>query len=112
MHAALAFALGLTAVVSGPGHAQDQAVGEARCWIGSSTFSAGASMYVGDSIATCAAASGWKASEATVSAAGCLLDGKLSSAGALVDLRNSDSLLLECAAGGRWVKVEQEPKTQ
>ena len=110
MRGALAFALGLTAVLSGPSHAQETVVGEARCWIGSSTFSPGSSMYVGDSIATCDAASGWRASEATVSAAGCLLDGKLSSAGALVDLRNSDSLLLECDAGGRWVKLEQEPK--
>lgn len=111
MRAALGVALGLFAVLSGPASAQETAVvREARCWIGSSTFSAGAAMSVGDAVAVCDSTSGWKAPAVAVSASGCLLEGKLSSTGAILGVRNGDTMLVKCDAGGTWVTVDAKPE--
>lgn len=109
MRTALACALGLSILLVGPGNAQEAGPREERCWIGSSTFSIGAAMRVGDGVARCDGAAGWVSPDAPMSAAGCLLDGELSSVGALVGVRNSDSLVLSCTADGQWVKLEPEP---
>ncbi len=111
MRAALAFALGLPLLLAGPSGAQESAPREERCWIGGSTFSVGAAMRVGDAVARCGGAAGWVAPDAPLSAAGCLLDGELSSVGALVGVRNSDSLVLSCTADGQWVTLETEAQS-
>lgn len=111
MRAPLVFALGVSALLSGPSGAQESGPREERCWIGSSTFSLGAAMRVGDAVARCDGVAGWVAPDAPLSAAGCLMDGELSSVGALVGVRNSDSLVLSCAADGRWVTLESEAQT-
>lgn len=109
MRALLVGALALGALASGPAAGQDKAAREARCWIGSSTFSVGATMFVGQSVAVCDASGAWMASDESLSAAGCLLEGKLSSAGAVVGVRNSEAMLLECGADGQWADRQAAP---
>ncbi|MNY80150.1 hypothetical protein D3C86_2210670 [compost metagenome] len=60
----------------------------------------------GNGIAVCAAGTGWQEAKTDALVAGCLLEGKLSSVGAVVGIRNKDSLLLQCDAGGRWTTLE------
>jgi hypothetical protein len=73
---------------------------------GDIVFSAGAAINAGDQIAVCKVGTGWMKAEADTPVAGCLLEGKLSSAGAIVGVRNSDSVLLRCDASGRWVTLK------
>jgi hypothetical protein len=85
--------------------AQEASVRETRCWAGDVTFSAGVGINVGEGIAVCTPGSGWTEAEADTPVAGCLLEGKLSSAGAVVGIRNSDTLLLQCDTSGRWTTI-------
>lgn len=78
---------------------------ETRCWVGDVTFSAGAGINAGDSTAVCQAGSGWKEAEAGAPVIGCLLEGELSSIGAVVGIRNNDTLLLQCDVSGRWTTI-------
>ena len=71
----------------------------------------GMGINVGEGIAVCKAGSGWIEAEADAPIAGCLLEGKLSSAGAVVGVRNSDTLLLQCDVGGRWMTIEPGAKS-
>ena len=107
MRATLALVLGLLAISAGPGAAQEASVRETRCWVGDIAFSAGAAINAGDDAAVCKAGTGWMKAEAEADTpvAGCLLEGKLSSAGAVVGVRNSDSVLLQCDVSGRWVTL-------
>ena len=104
----------LLAVTTGPAVAQDASasasVRDSRCWVGGVTFSAGMGINVGDGVAVCKAGAGWTLEEAKAPVAGCLLDGKLSSAGAVVSIRNNDSMLLQCDPTGRWVTLEAAAK--
>ena len=86
--------------------AQEASVKETRCWVGDVTFSAGAGINAGDGVAVCMAGNGWTKGEAGAPVVGCLLEGKLSSVGAVVGIRNNDSMLIQCDASGRWVSVE------
>lgn len=106
MRATLALALGLLAIAGGPSAAQEASVRETRCWVGDIAFSAGAAINAGDQVAVCRAGTGWTKAEVDTPVAGCLLEGKLSSAGAVVGVRNSDSVLLQCDASGRWVTLK------
>ncbi len=108
----LVLALSVLSIASGPSFAQEASAGETRCWVGGVTFSAGAGINAGDGVAVCKAGTGWAAAEATVPVAGCLLEGKLSSAGAVVGVRNADNLLLQCDASGRWVTLAAEAKAE
>lgn len=107
MRAALWLALG-AALVSGPVLAQEASVKETRCWLGDVTFSAGAGINAGTGAAVCKAGTGWSEAEAGSPVMGCLLEGKLSSTGAVVGIRNNDSLLIQCDASGRWVTIGSE----
>ena len=102
--------LALFSVPCGSAIAQEASVRETRCWAGDVTFSAGMGINVGEGIAVCEAGSGWIKAEVDTPVAGCLLEGKLSSAGAVVGVRNSDNLLLQCDASGRWMTIEPGAK--
>jgi hypothetical protein len=108
MRALLSVAV-LIGMTSGAAVAQEASLRETRCWVGDVAFSSGLSINVGDGIAVCEAGSGWRHAEAEMSAAGCLLEGKLSSVGAVVGIRNNDGLLLQCEPNGRWVMVGAAP---
>ncbi|MEO5807208.1 hypothetical protein [Devosia sp.] len=112
MRAVLLVAVGLLSVMSGPSLAQEASasVKETRCWVGNVTFSAGVGINAGGGVAVCNAGSGWGAGKADTPIAGCLLEGKLSSAGAIVGIRNSDTMLLQCDPSGRWVTIETAGK--
>jgi hypothetical protein len=89
------------ALLQAPAFAQE-AGGDTRCFLGSKTFSAGAAMSAGSGTMVCEAGS-WVAAEGD--AAGCLLEGELSSVGAVVGINNNDTMSLQCAAGGRWETI-------
>ena len=93
------------AFLPGPALAQEASVKETRCWVGDVTFSAGAGINAGTSAAVCEAGSGWKEAEAGAPVIGCLLEGELSSVGAVVGIRNNDTLMLQCDPSGRWVTI-------
>ena len=95
-------------LLGGHSTAQETVVREARCWLGSSTFSAGATMNAGDGVAVCDATTGWQATSPDSSAAGCMLEGDLSSVGAVVGVRNNDTVLLRCESSGSWVTIDAE----
>lgn len=105
-----ALVLGLLAIGAAPGVAQEASVRETRCWVGDIAFSAGAGINAGEGAALCKAGVGWIKAEADTPVAGCLLEGKLSSAGAIVGIRNNDSMLLQCDTSGRWVTIETPTK--
>ena len=85
--------------------AQEASIKETRCWVDDVAFSAGAAINAGETTAVCQAGSGWKQSEGNATAVGCLLEGELSSVGAVVGIRNNDTLLLQCDASGRWATL-------
>ena len=105
MRAAWLATLVLLAFPAAAARAQEASVKETRCWVGDVTFSAGAGINAGDSTAVCQAGSGWKEAEAGAPVIGCLLEGELSSIGAVVGIRNNDTLLLQCGVTGRWVTI-------
>lgn len=86
--------------------AQEASVKETRCWVGDVTFSPGAGINAGSGAAICEAGRGWKEAEAGAPIIGCLLEGELSSVGAVVGIRNSDHLLIQCDASGRWMTID------
>jgi hypothetical protein len=105
MRAVLALVLGLIAFQGGPAAAQEATIKETRCWVGDVAFTAGVGINAGDGVAVCRAGTGWEAGEATTPVVGCVLEDKFSSVGAIVGIRNNDSLLLQCDATGRWTPV-------
>ncbi|MGB3336035.1 MAG: hypothetical protein WBA73_02545 [Devosia sp.] len=104
MRAALLL-IGWVALLGGSAIAQEASIRETRCWAGDVTFSAGLGIGVGDGVAICEPGSGW-AAKADAQVAGCLLEGELSSVGAVVGIRNNDRLLLQCDGSGRWVTID------
>lgn len=108
--ALLLLAIGLLALPSGAAMAQDASAKETRCWVGNVTFSAGAGISAGNGTAVCNAGTGWAEAKADAPVAGCLLEGKLSSAGAIVGIRNNAAMLLKCDVTGRWVMIEAAAK--
>ena len=106
MRAARFLVLGLAALLGGPTLAQEASVKETRCWVGDVAFSAGAGINAGKAVAVCEAGSGWKEAEANAPVIGCLLEGELSSVGAVVGIRNNDKMVLQCDASGRWTTLE------
>lgn len=110
MRAALVAALYMIVVLGGPAAAQDgAAMSETRCLLGSVSFSAGASMSVGNGVATCEGDDVWQATASGSMAAGCLLEGKLSSVGAVVGISNNDALSLQCGSDGTWATLAASP---
>ena len=109
MRALLVVVLGLSAVMAAPAFAQEASVKETRCSVGNVAFSSGMGISAGEGVAVCDAGT-WLVGKADTPVAGCLLDGKLSSAGAIVGVRNSESMLLQCDASGRWVVLETTAK--
>lgn len=101
-------ALALLPALAGPVFAQEASVKETRCWVGDVTFSAGAAINAGEAAAICQAGSGWKLAEGNAPIIGCLLEGKLSSVGAVVGIRNNDTLLLQCDISGRWTTLSSD----
>ena len=97
--------LALLPAMAAPALAQEASLRETRCWVGDVTFSAGAAINAGDTAAVCQAGNGWKQAEADAPVIGCLLEGELSSVGAVVGIRNTDTLLLQCDASGRWTTL-------
>ena len=110
MRATLVLVFGLLAISADPGAAQEASVRETRCWVGDVAFSAGAGINGGEGATVCKAGIGWAAAETGAPVAGCLLEGKLSSAGAVVGVRNRDDVLLQCGPDGRWAMLETETK--
>ena len=106
MRRARLLVLALLAVPAVPALAQEASVRETRCWVGDVAFSAGAGINAGEGAAVCKAGAGWVTAAAAAPIAGCLLEGKLSSAGAVVGVRNRDDVLLQCGPGGRWAIIQ------
>ena len=106
MRAARFLAVAVLAFSAAPALAQEASVKETRCWVGDIAFSAGAGINAGPAVALCEAGTGWKQAEAGAPVLGCLLEGKLSSVGAVLGIRNNDSLLIQCDASGRWTVLE------
>lgn len=105
MRTALFLALMLVAAPSGPALAQEVSARETRCWVGDVAFTAGVGINAGGGVAVCRAGTGWEAGEADTPVVGCVLEDKFSSIGAVVGIRNNDSLLLQCDPSGRWTTV-------
>ena len=103
-----ALPLVLLVILVGPTAAQEASVKETRCWVGDVAFSAGAGINAGKEAAVCEAGTGWRVAEADAPVIGCLLEGELSSVGAVVGIRNNDGLLLQCDASGRWTTLTAE----
>ena len=97
--------LALLPAMAAPALAQEASLRETRCWVGDVTFSAGAAINAGETAAVCQAGNGWKQAEADAPVIGCLLEGELSSVGAVVGNRNNDTMLLQCYASGRWTTL-------
>ena len=106
MRAAGLLGLAVFALLGGPTVAQEASIKETRCWVGDVAFSAGAGINAGPAVAVCEAGTGWKQAGAGAPVLGCLLEGKLSSVGAVLGIRNNDSLLIQCDASGRWTVLE------
>ena len=98
----------LVCLLCGPALAQEASVKETRCWVGDVAFSAGAGINAGKAVAVCEAGNGWKQAAADAPIIGCLLEGELSSVGAVVGIRNNDSLVLQCDVSGRWTTLETD----
>jgi hypothetical protein len=105
MRAAWYLALGLVVLPAAPALSQEASVKETRCWVGDVTFSPGAGINAGESVSVCQSGTGWQEAKAGAPVIGCLLEGELSSVGAVVGIRNNDTLLLQCDASGRWVTI-------
>ena len=105
MRAAWLVVVPLLALTAGPALAQEASVKETRCWVGDVTFSPGAGINAGESVSICQAGTGWQKAEAGSPVIGCLLEGELSSVGAVVGIRNNDTLMLQCDVSGRWVTI-------
>lgn len=105
MRGARLLVLALLAAPAGPTLAQEASVRETRCWVGDVTFSAGAGINAGESVAVCQSGTGWTEAEAGAPVVGCLLEGELSSVGAVVGIRNNDTLMLQCDVNGRWMTI-------
>ena len=105
MRAAWLVVVPLLALTAGPALAQEASVKETRCWVGDVTFSPGAGINAGESVSICQAGTGWQKADAGSPVIGCLLEGELSSVGAVVGIRNNDTLLLQCDVSGRWVTI-------
>ena len=105
MRSAALVGFGFLLMLASPTAAQEASVRETRCWVGDVTFSAGAAINAGETAAVCQAGNGWKQAEADAPVIGCLLEGELSSVGAVVGIRNNDTLLLQCDASGRWTTL-------
>lgn len=105
MRAGLLVIVGLVAgIASGPVVAQEASARETRCWVGDVGFSQGLRVNTGDGVAVCEAGT-WQEVKAEASAVGCLLEGDMSSVGAVVGVRNSDGVLLQCMPDGRWETI-------
>tara|TARA_R110002020_G_scaffold6295_23_gene26417 strand:+ start:12796 stop:13131 length:336 start_codon:yes stop_codon:yes gene_type:complete len=102
----------LLALLAGPVAAQEASVKETRCWAGDVAFSAGAGLNAGEGGVVCQPGSGWTRMAADAPVLGCLLEGELSSVGAVLGIRNSDSLVIQCAPNGRWVRLAIEADGQ
>ena len=109
MRATLVLVLGLMALSAPATVGQEVSARETRCSVGNVAFSSGVGISAGEGVAVCDAGS-WSMGKADTPVAGCLLDGKLSSAGAIVGIRNSDTMLLQCDVSGRWVTIETTAK--
>jgi hypothetical protein len=90
MRSAALIGFGSLLMLASPTAAQEAAVRETRCWVGDVVFSAGMSVNMGDEVAV----------------AGCVLEGEFSSVGAVVGIRNSDEIALQCDRSGHWVTLE------
>jgi hypothetical protein len=105
MRTARLLALVLLVLPAVPTLAQEASVKETRCWVGDVTFSPGAGINAGESAAICQLGTGWQEADAGSPVIGCLLEGELSSVGAVVGIRNNDTLMLQCDVSGRWVTI-------
>ena len=99
-------AMAVLLLQGGAASGQEASARETRCWVGDVVFSAGIGINAGTGTAVCAVGSGWTAATAETPVAGCLLEGKLSSIGAVVEIRNADDKLLQCDGSGRWVLID------
>ena len=106
MRAAWVLATAVLLLQGGPALGQEATARETRCWVGDVVFSAGIGIHAGTGTAVCAVGSGWTAATAETPVAGCLLEGKLSSIGAVVEIRNADDKLLQCDGSGRWMLID------
>lgn len=75
-------------------------VSEPRCWLGSITFSPGATIRASNKVMICETGGTWAASDEAAS--GCILEGKFSSTGTLEGVSNNKAVSIECMADGAW----------
>ena len=90
-----------------PAFAQEtsHATEQGRCWVASESFTPGASIRSGDEVVECQPDFSW--APTVRSAAGCILEGELSSVGAVVDAGPATSnVKTRCRADGSWENVE------
>jgi hypothetical protein len=106
MRSAALVGFGFLLMLASPTAAQEASVRETRCWVGDVVFSAGMSVNMGDEVAVCEAGTGWRLAGKDVAVAGCVLEGEFSSVGAVVGIRNSDEIALQCDRNGHWVTLE------
>lgn len=99
---------------AGVGAQEASAVRETRCWLGSVTFSSGALVNTGNGVSVCESDAGWRPRDEPAEAAGCLLEGELSSVGAVVGISNNDRMWLSCGSDGRWstIVADDEPTVE
>ena len=105
MRVAIVVALVLFGSQGGPAVAQEVSARETRCWVGDVAFTAGVGINAGAGVAVCRAGTGWEPGTAETPVVGCVLEDKFSSIGAVVAIRNNDSLLMQCDPSGRWTTV-------
>ena len=76
-----------------------------RCWFASESFTPGATIRAGETVMACQTDFTWATT--TQNAAGCLLDGDVSSYGAIVEAGPADSnVKSQCQLDGTWLRLD------
>ncbi|WP_417585079.1 hypothetical protein [Pelagibacterium sp.] len=90
------------AMASMPAFAQDMpmVIEQQKCWLGSLSFSPGATAKAGNAVLECSAEFQWI--ETNQWAAGCYHEGNLYSTGSIQNASTSQQALTRCEADGTW----------
>ena len=86
-------------------NASAQLAEQSKCWLGSRSFSPGATAYTGGRISVCTTEFTWEASDETAS--GCIAADEFYTVGAIENGPRSDSIKMECRADGIWHRLSE-----
>jgi hypothetical protein len=76
-----------------------------KCWLGSMSYSPGATARAADRVMVCSADFTWQQTEAMAS--GCILEGEFFSVGTIENGPRSGSIKLVCIETGEWQQLSE-----